>query len=93
MTGFAVVILAGTRLLLLPVSRSGDDGAPLMTALFTATSAVCVTGLVVVDTPAYCSGFGEAVILVLIQLGGLGIMTAASLLGVLSPGGWACALD
>jgi len=82
-TGFAAAIAAGTVLLLLPVSRSGEGGAPFMTALFTATSAVCVTGLVVVDTPAYWSGFGEAVILALIQLGGLGIMTAASLLGVL----------
>jgi potassium uptake TrkH family protein len=80
--GFAAAIVAGAVLLLLPVSRSGEGGAPLMTALFTATSAVCVTGLVVVDTPAYWSGFGEGVILALIQLGGLGIMTAASLLGL-----------
>lgn len=82
-SGFAVAIAAGTLLLLLPFSRSGEGGAPFMTALFTATSAVCVTGLVVVDTPSYWSGLGEAVILVLIQLGGLGIMTAASLLGML----------
>lgn len=82
-TGFAMAIAVGTALLLLPISRSGDGGAPFMTALFTATSAVCVTGLVVVDTPSYWSGFGEGVILALIQLGGLGIMTAASLLGVL----------
>ncbi len=80
---FAVAIAAGTLLLLLPVSRAGAGAAPPMTALFTATSAVCVTGLVVVDTPSYWSGFGEAVILGLIQVGGFGIMTMASLLGVL----------
>ena len=81
--GFASAIAVGTVLLLLPVSRTGEGGAPFMVALFTATSAVCVTGLVVVDTPSYWSGFGEVVILGLIQLGGLGIMTAASLLGLL----------
>ena len=81
--GFASAIVVGTVLLLLPVSRAGEGSAPFMVALFTATSAVCVTGLVVVDTPSYWSGFGEVVILGLIQLGGLGIMTAASLLGLL----------
>lgn len=81
--GFAGAITIGTLLLLLPMSRSGDGGASLLEALFTATSAVCVTGLIVVDTPSYWSGFGEAVILGLIQVGGLGIMTLASLLGLL----------
>jgi potassium uptake TrkH family protein len=81
--GFAVAALLGTVLLMLPVSRSGPDGAPLLTALFTSTSAVCVTGLAVVDTPSYWSGFGEVVILGLIQVGGFGIMTLASLLGLL----------
>ena len=81
--GFASAIVVGTVLLLLPVSRAGEGGAPFMVAVFTATSAVCVTGLVVVDTPSYWSAFGEVVILGLIQLGGLGIMTAASLLGLL----------
>jgi trk system potassium uptake protein TrkH len=52
-------------------------------ALFTATSAVCVTGLVTVDTPVYWSGFGQAVILGLIQVGGFGIMAMATLLGLL----------
>ena len=80
---FAVAILIGTLLLMLPVSRSGSDAASFPTALFTSTSAVCVTGLVVVDTPSYWSGFGEAVILALIQVGGFGIMTLASLLGIL----------
>ncbi|KAF4405165.1 MULTISPECIES: TrkH family potassium uptake protein [Streptomyces] len=81
--GFATAIAAGTGLLMLPVARSGPGGADLLEALFTSTSAVCVTGLVVVDTPVYWSGFGQVVILALIQLGGFGIMTFASLLGLL----------
>jgi len=80
---FLIAVLVGTALLMLPVSRAGPDAAPLLTALFTSTSAVCVTGLVVVDTPTYWSGFGQAVILGLFQVGGLGIMTGATLLGVL----------
>jgi potassium uptake TrkH family protein len=80
---FAAVIVLGTVLLALPVSRSGPGGASFLEALFTSTSAVCVTGLVVVDTPTYWSGFGETVILALIQVGGFGIMTFASLLGLL----------
>ena len=81
--GFAAAVAVGTLLLVLPIARSGDGGASLLEAFFTATSAVCVTGLAVVDTPTYWSGFGEAVILGLIQVGGLGIMTLASLLGLL----------
>ncbi len=80
---FAGAIVCGTGLLLLPIARSGPGGAGVLEALFTATSAVCVTGLVVVDTPVYWSGFGQAVILVLIQVGGFGIMTLASIVGLL----------
>ena len=76
---FAVVIFAGTLLLLLPFATTGPGSARPITALFTATSAVCVTGLITVDTATYWSGFGQVVILVLIQLGGFGIMTLASL--------------
>ena len=76
--GFALVILAGTLLLMLPVSaRSGRMTSPEC-ALFTATSAVCVTGLVMQDTASYWSPFGQAVILLLIQTGGLGVVTIAS---------------
>ena len=82
-SAFAAAVVAGTLLLMLPVSRAGEGHAPFTTALFTATSAVCVTGLIVVDTPSYWSGVGEAVILGLIQVGGFGIMTLASLLGLL----------
>jgi trk system potassium uptake protein TrkH len=83
-TAFLVAILIGTALLMLPMARAGPGGAPLLTALFTATSAVCVTGLTVVDTPAYWSPFGLAAILALFQIGGFGIMTGATLLGMLA---------
>ena len=81
--GFAAAVLVGSVLLSLPVATQGGAGAGVVTALFTATSAVCVTGLVIVDTGTYWSGFGQAVILGLIQVGGFGIMTLASLLGLL----------
>ena len=79
---FAVGILVGTVLLSLPAARAGPGAAPLQVATFTATSAVCVTGLVVTDTATYWSGFGHVVILVLIQVGGLGFMALASLLAL-----------
>ncbi len=75
--GFAGVILLGTILLMLPVSTVGEVPTPFREALFTATSAVCVTGLVVKDTGSYWSMFGQVVILVLIQIGGLGVVTVA----------------
>ena len=80
--GFAVAILIGTALLLLPFAKAGPGGASLLTAVFTSTSAICVTGLIVVDTPTYWTHFGQVVILGLIQLGGFGIMTMASLLAL-----------
>ncbi|MFC5139916.1 TrkH family potassium uptake protein [Actinomycetospora rhizophila] len=80
---FASGIGVGTGLLMLPASAAGPDGAGLLDALFTATSAVCVTGLVVVDTGTYWSTFGHVVIAGLLQVGGLSIMTVASLLVVL----------
>jgi potassium uptake TrkH family protein len=83
---FAVVILGGTALLSLPVSSEKSGATGFVTSLFTSTSAVCVTGLAVVDTGTYWSGFGEGVILALIQVGGFGIMTMASLLGLLVSG-------
>nr|WP_244515528.1 potassium transporter TrkG [Actinopolyspora xinjiangensis] len=81
--GFALTVLVGTVLLMLPVSAQHGTATNWVTALFTSTSAVCVTGLVVVDTAGHWSTFGEVVILGLIQVGGLGIMTLASLLGML----------
>jgi len=78
--GFAFLILAGTLLLSLPLASADGQRAPFVDALFTATSAVCVTGLVVRDTATAWSGFGQAVILALIQLGGFGFATSATLL-------------
>ena len=78
--GFLGAILLGTALLMLPTAEATGAGAPFLVALFTATSAVCVTGLIVVDTPTYWSGFGQVVILILFQIGGFGIMTGATLL-------------
>jgi trk system potassium uptake protein len=79
---FAVGILVGTLLLALPAARAGPGAAPLHVATFTATSAVCVTGLIVTDTPTYWSTFGHVVILMLVQVGGLGFMVLASLLAL-----------
>ena len=75
--GFAGVILLGALLLMLPISSVEGVVTPFDQALFTSTSAVCVTGLVVQDTGSYWSGFGQAVILLLIQTGGLGVVTVA----------------
>lgn len=80
---FALGIAAGSGLLLLPVSSADGQGADVLTSVFTATSAVCVTGLVTVDTATHWSTFGHVVILGLMQIGGLGIMFVASLLVVL----------
>ncbi|MCL4440584.1 MAG: Trk family potassium uptake protein, partial [Firmicutes bacterium] len=78
-TGFAVLIFIGALLLMLPVSSASGQPTGFLTALFTSTSAVCVTGLVVVDTGTYWSTFGQIVIISLIQVGGLGFMTMAVL--------------
>ena len=77
--GFAAAILIGTLILSLPWATVDGEGTNLLDALFTATSAVCVTGLVVVDTGTYWSVFGKAVILLLIQVGGLGFITFATM--------------
>ncbi|MBM7825916.1 Trk-type K+ transport system membrane component [Arcanobacterium pluranimalium] len=79
---FALIILFFTSLLLLPQARSAHTSAPFLTALFTATSATCVTGLTVVDTATYWSTFGHVVIAFSMQIGALGVMTLASLLGL-----------
>ena len=82
--GFAGVILLGALLLMLPVSTTGGNVTPFNEALFTATSAVCVTGLIIQDTGSYWSTFGQAVILALIQIGGLGVVTIAASFALLS---------
>lgn len=82
--GFAGVILAGAFLLMLPCSSTSGKITPFFDALFTSTSAVCVTGLVVVDSGSYWTMFGQAVILLLIQIGGLGVITIAVAFAMLS---------
>lgn len=72
--GFAIVIVAGALLLMLPISSKSGEITPFFTTLFTSTSATCVTGLILVDTGAHYSFFGQAIILGLIQVGGLGFM-------------------
>lgn len=76
--GFTGVILIGALLLMLPMSSQNGTVTPFTDALFTSTSAVCVTGLVVYDTATYWSGFGQCVILLLIQIGGMGVITVAA---------------
>lgn len=80
---FLAAIVVGTLLLMLPASRADGVAASWGVAAFTSVSAVCVTGLVVVDTGSYWSGFGQTVIMLLFQLGGFGMMTAATLLGLM----------
>lgn len=79
---FAILIFCGSLLLMLPISSADGSSLRFIDALFTATSTSCVTGLVVVDTGSYFSWFGKLVIIILIQIGGLGIMTLTTLLSV-----------
>lgn len=85
-SAFLFTITLGTLLLMLPLAASNGQGAPLLTALFTATSAVCVTGLAVVDTGTYWSGAGQFIVMALFQLGGFGMMTSATLMVLLMGG-------
>ena len=82
--GFLGAILLGALLLMLPFATADGKGAAFADALFTATSATCVTGLIVQDTATYWSGFGQAVILVMIQIGGMGVVTMAVAISVAS---------
>lgn len=82
--GFFTMIMVGAGLLCLPIATRSGNPAPFMDALFTATSAACVTGLVVHDTYTFWSGFGQGVILMLIQVGGMGVVTMAIAMTVLS---------
>ena len=82
--GFFSMILLGTFLLMLPFSSRAGVATPFSDALFTATSAVCVTGLVVYDTAAYWSAIGQTVIIILIQIGGMGVITVAASFALIS---------
>ena len=81
--GFAAVILLGALLLNLPIASQNGHSVGFLNALFTSTSAVCVTGLVVVDTSTYWNTLGQAIIITLIQIGGLGFMTTATMFALL----------
>lgn len=81
--GFFLLILAGTLLLMLPLSSRDGTVTPFMTALFTATSASCVTGLILTDTFTHWSVFGQLVLLMLIQIGGLGFITIGTAVSLL----------
>lgn len=82
--GFIAMILLGALLLMLPISSASGETTPFLDALFTATTSTCVTGLVVVDTGTHWSAFGQALILVLMQIGGLGVVTVAASFAILS---------
>lgn len=82
--GFLLVIFMGSFLLMLPVSTKTGECTPFLDALFTSTSAVCVTGLVIHDTATYWSNSGQSVIILLIQIGGLGVITVAGAFAILS---------
>lgn len=80
--GFGIIILIGTLLLMLPISNHSGQSIPFLNALFTATSATCVTGLVVYDTAMQFTFFGQLIIILLIQIGGLGFMTIAIMFSI-----------
>ncbi len=82
--GFLFAIFLGALLLMLPISSNSGDVTPFSDAIFTSTSAVCVTGLVVQDTATHWSAFGQFIILLLIQIGGLGVVTFAILIAMIS---------
>lgn len=82
--GFLLLILSGACLLTLPLSSRAGTWTPFLDALFTATSATCVTGLVVYDTMQYWSTVGQLVILILIQIGGMGVVTVAVAISMLA---------
>ena len=82
--GFSLVIFMGSLLLMLPISSQQGVRTPFLDALFTSTSAVCVTGLVLHDTATYWSNFGQLIIILLIQTGGLGVVTVGGAFAILS---------
>jgi trk system potassium uptake protein len=83
---FGIAVFIGTTLLMIPIATAPGYETDIVTALFTAVSAVCLTGLTVVDTGTHWSGFGQFVIMLLIQAGGLGIVSFATVLGLLVSG-------
>ena len=82
--GFAIIILTGAILLSLPMASQNGESVGFINALFTSTSAVCVTGLIVVDTATHWTLFGQIIIIMLIQVGALGFMTIATLFALIA---------
>ena len=82
--GFVLLIIIGAILLMLPISSKDRSFTPFIDSLFTSTSAACVTGLVIYDTYSHWSLFGQIVILILIQIGGLGVVTFVSSIAIIS---------
>ena len=80
---FGTAVAIGTTLLMIPIATNPGYQTDIVTALFTAVSAVCLTGLTVVETASHWSGFGQFIIMALIELGGLGIVSFATVLGLL----------
>ncbi|GAI92527.1 unnamed protein product, partial [marine sediment metagenome] len=80
--GFAIAIILGSLILLIP-QMTQNGKISYIDAVFTSTSAICVTGLVVQDTPTYFTDLGKIVILIFMQIGGLGIMTVGSIFGLI----------
>lgn len=87
--GFSIIILAGATLLFLPISSKSGQFSSFIDCLFTATSATCVTGITVLDTFNYFNGFGQGVILALIQVGGLGFLTLVTFINLILGKSWA----
>ena len=81
--GFIILIIIGGIILSLPISSKSGESTNLLDSLFTATSAVCVTGLITLDTGTYWNDFGKVVIMILIEIGGLGFMAFTTLLAIL----------
>lgn len=90
LVAFTTAAWVGVVLLMLPIARRGPGGASFLEAFFTATSAICVTGLATVDTASFWSPFGQVVIMALIQIGGFGVMTLATLIGLTVLGSCRC---
>ena len=87
--GYLVVVIIGALLLCLPIATREGESTTFTNALFTSTSATCVTGLITYDTNTHWTLFGQIVIICLIQLGGLGFMTVVTLISVSSAKAWA----
>lgn len=81
--GFAIVALIGALILTLPISSASGESTNFIDAIFTSTSAVCVTGLVTLDTGTYWSTFGQVIIIILIEVGGMGFMSFTTFIAIL----------